>query len=226
MIHPITRRFVLALLATLLFDNCVSTIGELVDYEYFAPSDEFTCAVPKLQGLKVRDSYDPNEGSVSFESDEGNLFSIIYWRMQPKAVQMTADQATQLPFYLSFFREFIMPSLFYSLSPEIRILHQDILNFDEQQIVFAVLEMNQAYRFLDSNQSGMQLDTFEGGRTGDAYIIRSIAVFHHDEYMYLLSDQYTFTRFEARDWNPPSPQALQSRIDSITHFYERIAFND
>ncbi|MFC1546995.1 hypothetical protein ACFL5M_00570 [Candidatus Neomarinimicrobiota bacterium] len=228
MLHLITRQLTLAIFATLFFHNCASTIGEIVDNEYLAPSGEFTCNVPKLQGLKVRDSYNPNDGSVSFESDEGNLYSIIYWRLQPKASQMTADPVSRLPFYLSFFREYIMPNMFYSLSPDIRTLHQEILTLDEQQLVFAVLEMNQAYRFLDPNQSDIQLETVEddGEQEGEQYIIRSVAVFHHDEYMYLLSDQYTYTRFEARNWNPPSPQALKSRINSITRFWERIAFND
>ena len=226
MIQLYIRRLALILLAVLLFHNCATTIGEIVDNNYISPSGEFTCSVPKLQGLKVRDSYTPNDGSVSFESDEGNLYSIIYWRLQPRAIQMTADPVTRLPFYLSFFSDFIMPNMFYTLSPEIRILHQEVLELDEQQVVFAVLEMNQAYRFLDADQTDIQIDTGseEEEDTGEEYIIRSVVVFHHDEYVYLLSDQYTFTRFEARDWNPPSPQAIQSRINSITHLHDRIDF--
>lgn len=193
--------------------GCAATMGEIEGNVYTSPSDSFSCNIPKLPGLRIRDGYDRDEGSVSFYSDEGNLNSIIYWRLRPRSIEVVRDPVMRRSFYRQFFRNYVMPKLFLSLSPQIRILYEGFVEIDQQERFFSILEMAEAQTVVEQTPAGRD------------YVIRGILIFSEGNFVYMLSDQYAFPSSMTREWSPPSEKQIESRIAALETLYKRITFN-
>lgn len=125
---------------------------------------------------------------------------------------MVKDPLTRRSFYRGFFSNYVMPKLFLSLSPQIRILYESFVTIDQQEFFFSVLEMAEAQTFVEQSQGNLD------------YVIRGVLIFIEGHSIYMLSDQYAFPSLISREWSPPSAKQIDSRIQALKIFYERITF--
>lgn len=211
----ITRNWLLILtvLEASFLVGCAATMGKIEGNVYLSPSDNFSCTIPRLPGLKIRDDYGRDGGSVSFYGDEDNLNSIIYWRLQPEYLEVINNPITMRSFYREFFRNYVMPKLFLTLSPKIRILYENFVEIDQEVLFFSILEMAETQTFIQ--QSPEDRD----------YVIRGVFIFRESDFIYMLSDQYTMPSSLSREWSPPSVKQIDSRIAALETLYKRITFN-
>ncbi len=197
----------------LLLVGCATTQGNIKDNLYSSPMDNFSCKIPNYPGLRIRDDYNQGGGNVSFYGEEGNLNSIVYWHLKPRSIALVKDPDMRRSFYTGFFKDYVMPKMFLSLSPQIRVLYKDFISYGEGEFLFAVLEMAEAETFLEQSFYARN------------YVVRGIFIFSQGEYIYLLSDQYALPSEMSREWDPPSPQQVKSRVDALTSFYNSIYFD-
>ena len=167
------RSLVFGLLPALALAAC-ATRGRVEGGRYYSPAGNFDLPYPT--GTRTQEDHTETGGYVTFLSLFGASSTVTYDLVPPEIAALFLQPDRREETYRSYFREAVMPNIFYRFSPQTSIEHEEFLPADGA--LFAVVRVPEGHTSHVDPKTMRRLDS-----------IRCLLIFGVGDSIYMLAEE-------------------------------------
>jgi hypothetical protein len=200
------------------YRNYTKVKGKIEAGRYYAPSNNFSCAVPFLiqPGAVIRDEVGPEGGTVAFEDDMGTLVRVDYFLI-PSGGGIDSATAEGRKSLAETVFNFTVDRMYRAVVPDTKVLHKEYVQLQDGMRA----EKNVALFAIALLPKGSSISEVKSGRY-DA--LRASLIFVKGRYSYVLTIQDIPGLFDRRNVQLPEEERNKRLLSKLEGLHATCSF--